>query len=796
MMRILHILLALIFVLKLTLGLSQLVTASGQAPQGLVQNVLIGPGVTVSNILYNGSPTAIGSFTATGTNLGISQGIVMTTGTIMNNGAGPQGPNNAASSGTDNNMPGSGILSGIIQGTQTYNAATLEFDFIPYADTIRFKYVFGSEEYPEFAPPNNSTYNDVFGFFISGPGITGLQNIAQLPNGGGVVSINNVNAVTNSLYYNANGDGTMAPYNTSPNYIQYDGFTDVLEAVSAVQCGQTYHLILAISDVGDGSWDSGIFLEANSLSSKTPVDVSSSISQQVFPNPDWMAEGCVSATVTVTRQNNINSPLSIPLTVSGSATQGVDYTGIPNAVNFSPGQAIYTFQINVNADNFAEGLETIVLNFNVADPCGNVTPIPLTLYIQDVPPLTLNLNDTTLLCPNQPISLTAVISGGVQPYTYLWSTGATTAAISFTAQSSQTIYVQVTDNCTGLTLTDSALVSVPVFPPLSISLSPDVTEICPYLSHTFYSTVNGGNGNYTYTWRTLGSNSVLSTSDSLNVTPSSTNSYVFTVTDGCGNIARDTVTYTITSPPLLLSMTPTQYICPGDSAFVSVIASGGYGNHYYLWPSNGATTPGIWVYPGSTNSYQVLVSDECQSFNVSGFSQVQIVKPVADFTILTTNPTENLPTSFYNLTQNGFGYQWFFGDGSGSYEIHPTHTFSPYGEYLITLIATDMNGCVDSITKPIYIQEEFYIYIPNSFIPDENRINEVFSGSFVGVEWINIEVFNRWGERLFFSDQLDFKWDGTYNGAKVPDGVYTWKLIYRRNRMQEQQLTGHVTVIK
>ena len=169
-----------VFTLNAILSQAQLITTSGQAPQTLVQNVLIGPGVTVSNILYNGSPTAIGSFTANGTTLGITQGIVMTTGTVLNNGAGPQGPNNVASAGTDNNMPGSAILSSLIQGTQTFNAATLEFDFIPYADTVRFKYVFGSEEYPEFAPPNNSTYNDVFGFFISGPGIVGLQNIAQL----------------------------------------------------------------------------------------------------------------------------------------------------------------------------------------------------------------------------------------------------------------------------------------------------------------------------------------------------------------------------------------------------------------------------------------------------------------------------------------------------------------------------------------------------------------------------------------------------------------------------------------
>ena len=100
---------------------SQLITSPGQTPQNLVQNILIGPGVTVSNILYNGSPMAISSFTANGTNLGINQGIVMTTGTILNNGSGPQGPNNAASSGVDNNSPGSGLLSNnILGGTPTF----------------------------------------------------------------------------------------------------------------------------------------------------------------------------------------------------------------------------------------------------------------------------------------------------------------------------------------------------------------------------------------------------------------------------------------------------------------------------------------------------------------------------------------------------------------------------------------------------------------------------------------------------------------------------------------------------
>ena len=94
--------------------LSQLTTNTGQNPQALVENVLLGPGVIVSNIMYNGSPSAIASFSGTNTNLGIDQGIVLTTGTVINNGSGPQGPNNQAGCGMDNNTGGSTVLSNLI----------------------------------------------------------------------------------------------------------------------------------------------------------------------------------------------------------------------------------------------------------------------------------------------------------------------------------------------------------------------------------------------------------------------------------------------------------------------------------------------------------------------------------------------------------------------------------------------------------------------------------------------------------------------------------------------------------
>lgn len=279
-----QIYLSIFLLLSSKFGFSQLTTVSNVSINTLVQDVFLAYGLEVSNINYTGDPDAIGTFSYSGTHLGISQGLILNTGTVLNTGYGPHGPNTDGGSGMDNSGGSSPILNGILGSNNTFNSAVLEFDFVSYGDSIYFNYIFASEEYLEYV---NAGFNDVFGLFISGPGISGTHNIALLPNHA-IVSIDNVNNGSNSDFYVNNGDGSNSPYNTDPSYLQYDGFTTNLTAIAAVVVGETYHLTIAIADVEDGIMDSGIFLEGESLKSNFSNSISEELNDNlvtVFPNP-------------------------------------------------------------------------------------------------------------------------------------------------------------------------------------------------------------------------------------------------------------------------------------------------------------------------------------------------------------------------------------------------------------------------------------------------------------------------------------------------------------------------------
>jgi hypothetical protein len=172
-----HISFVILLNLLVFKGFAQLMVDPSQNSQQLVQNVLLGGGVTANNISFNGtangSSPQIGYFYGS-SNIGMTTGIVMSTGNAID----AEGPNDLSGTSSDLLLGGDATLDGLVPGQTTHDAAVLEFDFIPLSDTLSFRYVFASEEYMEWA---NSNFNDVFGFFISGPGISGVQNIALIP---------------------------------------------------------------------------------------------------------------------------------------------------------------------------------------------------------------------------------------------------------------------------------------------------------------------------------------------------------------------------------------------------------------------------------------------------------------------------------------------------------------------------------------------------------------------------------------------------------------------------------------
>lgn len=242
---------------------------SGLTPTALV-NALLGSGVAVSNVQFVGDPHAAGTFSGGTGIIGFESGIILSSGDI----AFVPGPNTQDDATADNALNGDADLDGLIPGYQTFDACVLEFDFVcSGTQTILFQYVFTSEEYNEWV---NSSYNDVFGFFLNG------QNIALVPGGNGLAtSINNVNCnnpynpPTGSfcnLYINNDCDdippGTF-PCNGVRN-TQMDGLLVVLTATGTLQPGLN-HIKLAIADAGDHVLDSNVFIHGQSFVCGTPA---------------------------------------------------------------------------------------------------------------------------------------------------------------------------------------------------------------------------------------------------------------------------------------------------------------------------------------------------------------------------------------------------------------------------------------------------------------------------------------------------------------------------------------------
>jgi hypothetical protein len=248
------------------------VTITDSLSNADVANLLTGFGVNISNLTIECDLAAIGELNGVSM-VPISQGILLSTGNVNNFLYGNTfGTTSFTQQYTD---PDINLIS---SASFTQDLCKLEFDCVPQGDTLLFNFAFGSEEYPNFV---GSSFNDAFAIFMSGPGISGLQNVAQLPNGD-FVSINNVNTGINSSYFIEN----TLPATTG---LTYGGFTQNLQVFALSTPGLTYHFKVMITDVSDGVLDSGVLLEAFSFRSSTSAitGLNKGFDTQIkfYPNP-------------------------------------------------------------------------------------------------------------------------------------------------------------------------------------------------------------------------------------------------------------------------------------------------------------------------------------------------------------------------------------------------------------------------------------------------------------------------------------------------------------------------------
>ena len=299
----------------------------------------------------------------------------------------------------------------------------------------------------------------------------------------------------------------------------------------------------------------------------------------------------------------------------------------------------------------------------------------------------------------------------------------------------------------------------------------------------------GGNGSYSYLW----SNG--STIEDLTSLSSGFYSIDVTAPNTCP--ASKSIMLT-EPPPIIVNSNILNDTC--NSAKLELIVDGGISPYNYLWSDN-QITPELNNLIGG--NYSVTISDDnnCDISEEFYVDSTLFLAPNAEFNVL---PNFNIhrfdkPIFFQSVADFPEIKKWFweFGDGFSSVDQSFTHTFSDIGEFDVSLIVENLYGCVDTTTKRIIIKD-FLLYIPNSFTPQGDGVNDIFAPKGIGISDYELKIYNRYGEHFFTSDDLAIGWDGTnkLNNKIAQIGVYIYSIYIIDVFGQEHSYTGKVTLVQ
>lgn len=812
--------LLLLYISLSSISHAQLRVDNTRTVKDLVRNVLADKGVVIDTITHSSNLDAIGFFNGTNSNIGLDSGIILSTGRIFT----AAGPNLIGNTGSSNNQPGDSLLGLIDTTNQNFDAAWIEIVVTPESDSLTFRFVFASEEYPESV---NKNYNDIFGLFINGQGIQNDKNLAIIPNTNTPISINTVNQITNSQYYINNTGGTS---------VEFDGFTKVFEVGSKVVPCTKYRLRFVIADVKDLIFDSGIFIEANSLKSINEQGVTASYFEETTTECD------TNYFYLIRNSDDLSKELKIKFKLEGTAKINIDYTAShTDSITIPVGVKAVRIVIAPIKDGIAEASESVVLKITEPFICDTISKGFTILDYKFITKL-----EYKFICNDSTVKVAIVDYQLLDSIRWTDINGNLISffpIIEFNIKDTNWHYVYGIETCTGKTIYDSVKIikyeintindtticfgdtlflfanstltgakyewttdtwgsffpgpltpSPFIIPQKSGIINVRITNegICAY-KEIYVNVVKltvesnsisvcgkqsvqlkaSGGTNYKWEPSTFLSNDTIANPI---CNADSSISYTLTIRNGdcmevlSVNVDVDTMPRTKTIDDV--------YICSRE--FVQLFASGSAKGTYEWFPKAGLDSPNSaspLANPIVTTQYVVKGSNgACFNYDTVMVYVVDSIGTELNYSFDSCNRT------FYGSQVLGDGKAvilWDMGNGDTLVGQNIQYTFDKIGNYNIRVISNPSAPCSTSTELNLNypLVDADIRKIPNAFTPNGDGENDFFKIYFGNVQCKidYLQIYNRWGELVFDSNRDNtFEWDGRYRGELCAEGIYVY----------------------